>query len=239
MTDHGHLPVNRRHLALGLATAPLLAAGSPASAVDAKLSIARPKLRPFALNKVRLKDGPCRDAQTWNRNFLMRLEVDRLLHVFRVNAGLPSSAKPLGGWEAPSCELRGHFVGHYLSACAQMWASADDGELKHRGDAVVAALAECQKSLNQGGYLSAFPISWFDRLDARKDVWAPFYTLHKIMAGLYDMYVLTGNEQALQVLLGMADWTDKWCAAKPRPHMQEILDTEYGGRGRCSTTSRP
>lgn len=228
MTERGVLPVNRRKLALGLASAPLLAAGS---AAHEHLSIAPGKLRPFALGKVRLNDGLCRDAMTWNRNFMMRQDVDRLLHTFRLNAGLPSSAKPLGGWESPTCELRGHFVGHYMSACALMAASGNDAEFKRRGDMVVATLAECQKALNQDGYLSAFPISWFDRLDEGKPVWAPFYTLHKIMAGLYDMHVQTGSEQALQVLLGMADWTDRWCAAKSRPHMQEILEVEYGGMG--------
>ena len=51
-----------------------------------------------------------------NTAFLKSLEPDRLLHNFRVNAGLPSVAKPLEGWESPGVGLRGHFVGHYLSA---------------------------------------------------------------------------------------------------------------------------
>jgi Beta-L-arabinofuranosidase, GH127 len=50
---------------------------------------------------------------------------------------------PLGGWEAPDNELRGHYVGHYLSACALIWASAGDAQVRQRGDEVVAALAEC------------------------------------------------------------------------------------------------
>jgi DUF1680 family protein len=47
----------------------------------------------------------------------------------------------LGGWEAPKSELRGHFTGHYLSACALRYASAGDSELKARGDQIVAGLA--------------------------------------------------------------------------------------------------
>ncbi len=78
---------------------------------------------------------------------LAGLDVDRLLHNFRLNAGLPSSAQPLGGWEEPKCELRGHFVGHYLTACALMYASTGDKKLKEKGDQVVAGLAECQAKL--------------------------------------------------------------------------------------------
>src|SRR5579872_6367099 len=76
------------------------------------------KLKPFALSEVRLGDGPLRTAQGWNAGYMKRLPIDRLLHTFRVNAGIPSTAQPLGGWEEPTGELRGHFTGHYLSACA-------------------------------------------------------------------------------------------------------------------------
>ena len=56
-----------------------------------------------------------------DEKYLLALDVDRLLHTFRLNAGLPSTARPLGGWEEPKVELRGHFTGHYLSACALMY----------------------------------------------------------------------------------------------------------------------
>ena len=66
------------------------------------------KVRPFPMTQVRLKNGPFKEA---NRHYLLSLPPDRLLHTFRLNAGLPSSAEPLGGWEKPDCELRGHFAG--------------------------------------------------------------------------------------------------------------------------------
>lgn len=184
------------------------------------------------MTQVRLLDGPFHDAQEWNRGYLTRLDADRLLHNFRVNSGLPSSAKPLGGWEkngtSGDSELRGHFTGHYLSGVALTYASTGDLELKSKADYMVAELAKVQQKWG-GGYLSAFPTEWFDRLDARKKVWAPFYTIHKIMAGMFDMYQLAGNKQALQVLEGMSDWADKWTASKSEEHMQDILNTEYGG----------
>jgi DUF1680 family protein len=189
---------------------------------------------PFPMTQVRLLPGFYQDAQGWNRGYMARLEAARLLFNFRANAGLPNGeTKPLGGWEQPanndrSSELRGHFTGHFLSASAQLFASTGDREAKAKGDEMVDGLAKCQQRLG-GKYLSAFPAEFWDRLDARKPVWAPFYTIHKIMAGMLDMYRLVGNQQALQVLEGMAAWADEWTASKSEEHMQQILGTEYGG----------
>jgi len=196
----------------------------------------RPKVRPFPMTQVRLLSGPFQDAADWNRGYMARLPVDRLVRNFRVNAGLPTDAKPFGGWEQPNngqtlhreSELRGHFTGHFLSASAQLYASTGDQSAKVKGDEIVSELAKCQTKLS-GGYLSAFPTEFFDRLDQRKQVWAPFYTIHKIMAGMFDMYHLAGNKQALEVLQGMAGWADQWTASKSEEHMQDILNTEYGG----------
>lgn len=184
--------------------------------------------QPFPLNQVRLLDGPFLKATNINEEWLDSLPVDRLVHNFRVNANLPSSAEPLGGWEAPDCELRGHYTGHFLSACALSYASTGNDTLKQRGDAVVAELAKCQQTFNNG-YLSAFPEEFFDRLSAGKPVWAPFYTLHKIMAGNLDMYTLCGNEQALANAEKMARWTGHWLTGISDAHMQRILRTEWGG----------
>ena len=164
---------------------------------------------PFPMSQVRLLAGPFRQAADANRAYMERLPVDRLLHNFRLNAGLPSSSTPLGGWESPKSELRGHFTGHYLSACALDFASTGGPDAKARGDEMVAELARVQNQLGRGGYLSAFPIELFDRLDQRKGVWAPFYTVHKIMAGLLDMRIHAGNHQALDVVSKMANWVNE------------------------------
>ena len=192
------------------------------------------KVSAFPMGQVRLlPNSVYYEAQEWNRGYMSRLGADRLLYTFRQNAGLPvGSAKPLGGWEQPengqrSSELRGHFVGHYLSAIAQLAASGDE-DAKAKGDYMVAELAKCQEKLG-GKYLSAFPTSWWDRLDKGERVWAPFYTIHKIMAGLFAMYELAGNRQALQVVEGMAAWADEWTAPQTEERMQQILTIEFGG----------
>jgi DUF1680 family protein len=189
------------------------------------------KVVPFPMKQVRLGQGPCRVAMEADRQYLHSLPPDRLLHTFRINAAIASSAQPLGGWEAPDCELRGHYAGgHYLSAAALMYASSGDEDLKKNANAVVAEMGKCQAAL-KSGYLSAFPIEFFDRLRERQRVWAPFYTIHKIMAGLLDMYVYTGNEQALEMVEKMADWTAGYTGSLSYEHMQRVLGTEFGGMG--------
>ena len=206
-----------------------LAAVGGLAALHVPVSDAPPLLaRPFDLDRVRLLPGPFLDALEVNRRFLLAQDENRLLHMFRVTAGLPSTAEPLGGWEAPVNELRGHYLGHYLSALAKMSQSLGDADLKARGDRLVAELAACQQRIGNG-YLSAFPEEFFDRLRDGKPVWAPFYTLHKIMAGLLDMHTLAGNAQALDVLQGMARWTGRWAQPLGDEHMARVLEREYGG----------
>ncbi|XP_010279004.1 PREDICTED: uncharacterized protein LOC104613017 isoform X2 [Nelumbo nucifera] len=144
-------------------------------------------------------------AQQTNLEYLLMLDVDRLVWSFRKTAGLPTPGTPYGGWEGADVELRGHFVGHYMSASAKMWASTHNDTLNKKMAAVVSALDACQKKIGTG-YLSAFPTELFDRLESLEPVWAPYYTIHKIMAGLLDQYSIGGNSQALQMVVWMAEY---------------------------------
>ncbi|HKT07577.1 MAG TPA: beta-L-arabinofuranosidase domain-containing protein [Gemmatimonadaceae bacterium] len=184
--------------------------------------------QPFDLARVQLAPGPFLDQAEIARRHLLSVEPDRLLHMFRLTAGLPSSAQPLGGWEAPVNELRGHYTGHFMSGCALMSTSMRDPELRKRGAYVVSVLAQCQQALGNG-YVSAFPEEFFDRLREGKNVWAPFYTIHKIMAGLLDTYTYTGNAQAMTVLTGLATWTRGWVSPLGDEEMARVLEREYGG----------
>ncbi len=188
---------------------------------------------PFGLTDVRLLNGPFKAAMQRDEQYLLALDPDRLLHTFRITAGLPSSATPVGGWENPQCELRGHTLGHYLSACALMYASTGNEHFKTRVDGIVTELATCQDALpTQGytpGFLSAYPESFFDRVERREPVWAPYYTLHKIMAGLLDAHVHCGNQQALEVLEKLAGWIAFRFSRLSYEQRQLMLDTEYGG----------
>lgn len=160
----------------------------------------------FPIESVTLKESWIQYREALNIDYLQSLDADRLLHNFRINAGLPSSASPLEGWEAPSIGLRGHFVGHYLSACSFVVKKYHDGILGKRLEYMVDELSKCQMALGKG-YLSAFPEREFDILETKAEgVWAPYYTYHKIMQGLLDVYINTGNVKAYDVLLNMADY---------------------------------
>jgi uncharacterized protein len=211
--------------------APAFALGDQAADKGANREAVVPQASPFPMQNVRLQPGPFAAAAEANRRYLKTLPPARLLHTFRLTAGLPSLAEPLGEWEKPDCELRGHFAGgHYLSACALAFASSGDEELKRNGDLMVAELAKCQAQ-HKNGYLSAFPLELFDRLRDGVNVWAPFYTIHKIIAGHLDMYTLCGNEQALQTAEKMAGWVRSWSDPLSEQQMQRILLVEYGGTG--------
>jgi hypothetical protein len=220
---------------IGISAALAIASQScPGDAVS--LGYTRDKVEPavklevsaFPLEEVRLLDGPFRHAMDLDGAYLLSLDTERLVRNFRLNAGLPSEAKPLGGWEAPDCELRGHFVGHFMSACAQMFAATGDARYKEKGEAVVRVLGQCQEKLG-AGYLSAFPETFIDRVEERKRVWAPYYTLHKIMAGLEDMYVYCQDEQALAMARKFGDWAVARNGKLTDDQMQAMLLTEQGG----------
>ncbi|KAH7560548.1 hypothetical protein ACOSP7_017256 [Xanthoceras sorbifolium] len=171
---------------------------------DSKLS--EDFLKEVSLHDIRLDLNSLhwRTQQT-NLEYLLLLDVDSLAWSFRKTAGLPTPGKAYGGWEDPTSELRGHFVGHYLSASSQMWASTHNDSLKEKMSAVVSALSDCQQKMGTG-YLSAFPSEQFDRFEAIKPVWAPYYTIHKIMAGLLDQYTFADNAQALKMTTWMAEY---------------------------------
>src|SRR5215469_4577231 len=214
---------------LSAAAAPLLPRADRANtSASAATGAARGLMRPFALRAVRLRPGPLLDALEVNRRFLMTQDPDRLLHMFRLTAGLPSSAAPLGGWEAPDNELRGHFTGHYMSACALLAAQTGDAAVRSRGIVIADQLARCQAAIGTG-YVSAFPVDLFDRLRVGQPAWAPFYTLHKIMAGLFDTWQLSGERQARDTLLGLARWTERWVQPLSDAEMARVLEREYGG----------
>jgi len=204
-----------------LAPAGVLCADTP--------SDASARLTPFPLGSVRLAPGMFKEQAEINARYLDSLSVDRLLHSFRVTAGISSSAAPYKGWEDPSCELRGHFAGgHFLSAVALASATSGNEVLKRKGGELVSGLAQCQRK-TATGYLSAYPAGLFEHLVQGIPVWAPFYTYHKILAGLLDMYVLAGNSEALQIAEGMAEWAGDYFSGISAEQRQRMLRTEYGG----------
>jgi DUF1680 family protein len=185
------------------------------------------------LKAVSLLDSPFRQNQARNTTYLLFLDPERMLRSFRRNYGEISDAEPLGGWEKPTSQIRGHMTGHLLSALALTYASTGHEPTRQRGRHLVSQLARLQaKATSQGfrpGYLSAFPEHYFDILEQGNSIWSPYYMIHKYLAGMIDQYQLTGDDQALDVATELADWVEWRTSRLPYDQMQMILQTEFGG----------
>ncbi len=167
-----------------------------------------------------------------NRRYLMSLRNGNLLQNHYMEAGLWGPRLHPGdchwGWESPTCQLRGHFLGHWLSAAARIYASTGDVEVKGKADRIVSELARCQEE-NGGEWVGSIPEKYLDWVARGKRVWAPHYTLHKTLMGLYDMAAYAENEQALDMMVRWAKWFYRWTSQFSREELDEILDVETGG----------
>lgn len=220
----------RRRLMQALAASSLLG-GGPASASSASpTSAAVPPVQPFALNEVALLDGPFRRAQQLDLRYLISLNANRLLHNFHANAGLPPKAPVYGGWESEQL-CPGHTLGHYLSACSMMWSSTGHAGLLDRVNYLVRELASCQVA-SRRGLVCGFPdddAQLRNVVAGRKVIGVPWYTIHKILAGLRDAHVHAHQPQALGVLTAMADWIDAFVAPLDDARFEKMLELEHGG----------
>jgi len=192
---------------------------------------------PFDLADVRLLNSPFKEAMEADLKYLLELSPDRFLAHFRTHAGLPAKDSAYGGWESEG--LAGHSLGHYLSACSMAYAATGDTALLHRVQYIVSELALCQEKRGTG-YVGAIPNedSIFGKIsrgiiESRgfdlNGGWSPWYTVHKIMAGLLDAYMYCHIPQALEVEKGMADWTERTVKNLSDAQMQQMLICEYGG----------
>jgi len=226
-------------LALGLggrATEPEAAprAGVGPEARGARQAVA-PAARPFALEDVRLLPGPFLEAQERDAAYLMVLDPDRMLHNFRTNAGLEAKAPVYGGWESqePWIDVRchGHTLGHWMSACAFMYASTGNPRFERAVAYAADELKACQ-SASGSGLVCAFPdgaAQLENGVAGRRIVGVPWYTMHKIFAGLRDAHVETGNETALEVLVALSEWTWNATRSTSDEALQGMLSVEHGG----------
>jgi uncharacterized protein len=183
--------------------------------------------------RVRLLPGsPFYERQELHRtNYLASWNCDKLLFHYRALAKLPQPEGVKGGYDGwDSGFIRGHMAGHYLSAASRMAAATGDDSYREKADYLVAELAKCQDALKQDGYLAAFPSGAFDRLEGKPGdsagVVVPYYTIHKIMAGLLDAHHYLGNTQALQVAVKMANYFEKRLATLNSEQLEKIFRTD-------------
>lgn len=183
-------------------------------------------------SSVLVRDGELKRRVAANRAYLMKLDSDHLLFNYKLEAGrysgrdIPEGAH--GGWESPVCQLRGHFLGHWLSAAAMHHFETGDPELQAKIGVILEELAECQKD-NGGRWAGPIPEKYLHWIAKGKDIWAPQYNLHKLFMGLVDVYRYVGNARALEIADSFADWFADWSGGFSREQFDDILDVETGG----------
>ena len=198
-------------------------------------SAQRVKCEPFRPEAVRLTPSRFYDNFRRDSAWIMSIRVDRLLHSFRTTAGVFSSKEggymtmpKLGGWESLDCDIRGHTTGHLLSALAWLYAQTGSKAVKAKADSLVDGLNAVQHQYGTG-YLSAFGEGLVDRNIVGKSVWVPFYTLHKIVAGLLDQYDLCHNDTALAEASLMAGWAYRKLHGVTEAQRLRMIRNEFGG----------
>lgn len=159
----------------------------------------------FNLDEVKLTDKYFAYRRELVKKYIVQFDINRLMHTFKINEGIPSNAEPLGGWEDVECGLRGHFVGHFLSACSKFAFADKDEYLKIKANEIVEIMELCAKP---NGYLSAFEEEKLDILEfeENRNVWAPYYTLHKIIQGLVDCHIYLRSSKSLTLAVNLAKY---------------------------------
>ncbi|TDC62373.1 glycoside hydrolase family 127 protein, partial [Streptomyces hainanensis] len=235
--------------AAGAAALPHLSLPTAAAAPGTRAANALPipdtwRVHPFRLDQVTLGDGVFREKRDLMLEYARAYPADRILAIFRANAGLDTrGANPPGGWETADGNLRGHYAGHFLTLVAQAYADTREPALREKLDYLVTALGECQAAIadsdtpaSHPGYLAAYPETQFVLLESYTTyptIWAPYYTCHKIMRGLLDAHLLGGNEEALRIVSAMGDWAHSRLSRLPRAQLERMwgiyIAGEYGG----------
>ena len=202
--------------------------------------------KPFSLRQVELTDSPFKAARERNASYLLSLDADRLLHNTRKYAGLQPKASLYGGWEARG--IAGHTLGHYLTALSQQYAATGDARFKERISYIIKEMAEAQQAYGDG-YVGALPpvelktmrefragrVETEGSFNFKGGAWVPWYTQHKVLAGLKDAWVLGENAQAKEVTLKLADWMDEITRPLTKQQQQRMLQVEFGGMNETLT----
>lgn len=233
-----------------LSAMPLSGVSRNASPAVLTAAAAAPEISDFSIGDVTMTDAYCTNAFTQEMDYLLAFDVNKLLCGFRENAGLNTfGATRYGGWE--NTNIAGHCVGHYLTAIAQAYQNPNltaeqKNELYTRMTTMIDAMQDCQQhSKGKPGFLWAAPVKsgqsverQFDQVEQGKanifdDAWVPWYTMHKLIAGLNDVYKATGYAPAKDVASGLGDWVYNRCSGWNDNTHRTVLSIEYGGMNDC------
>lgn len=191
------------------------------------------QMQSFPITSVRLLDSPFKKAQQTDMEYILKLDMDKLLAPYRTEAGLKPKKESYGNWE--NSGLNGHIGGHYVSALADMYAATGDAEILRRLNYMIDEWELCQNAAGDG-YIGGVPkgkIFWKNisegKVEALDGQWVPFYNIHKVYAGLVDAYVVAGNQKAKGMLIKYCDWLYNLTSKLTDDQLQIILRQEHGG----------
>nr|MBD3622023.1 glycoside hydrolase family 127 protein [Sunxiuqinia sp.] len=195
------------------------------------------QLQSFQLSDVKLLDSPFKQAMQTDLQYMLEMDVDKLLGPYLREAGLTPKAASYTNWE--NTGLDGHIGGHYLSALAMMYASTGDARMKERMDYMLSELKRAQDQ-HADGYLGGVPggrAIWDEIANGNIDAgsfslnkkWVPLYNIHKIYAGLRDAYLFGESEQAREMLIKLTDWAIHLVSNLSEEQIQDMLRSEHGG----------
>lgn len=187
------------------------------------------------MSKVNILNGIFKTSQDKGKEYLMYLDVDRLMAPCYEAIGLKPKKERYGGWEEK--DISGHSLGHYLSALSHMYVATGDINLKEKLNYAIDKLSYLQ-DVEKTGYISGFKKDCFTKVFSKEfnvtrfelgDSWVPWYSIHKIYAGLLDAYKLTNNKKALNVLIRLSDWARKGLDNLTEEEFDKMLYCEHGG----------
>ena len=186
-------------------------------------------LSPTPLGSVSLLPGLFQHRFDLNHKYLHSLRNENLLQNHYFEAGLWAPAGKPGdihwGWESPNSMVRSHFVGHWLAASARIARTIGDKALEARVEQVVAELGRCQDA-NGGEWVGGIPEKYLHWITQGVPIWAPHYIVQKTLMGLVETYRITGNEQALEIVINAGRWFTKWIGAMSPDEIDSLLDFE-------------
>jgi uncharacterized protein len=237
--------MTRRHLLQAAASAAAYLAANRGAVATVRTAPPPSSAEPFPLEQIRLQPSLYLAALEANRAYLFLLEPDRLLHNYRVNAGLEPKGAIYGGWESGS--IAGEALGHYLTAVSLLYAQTGDARVPSRVAYIVRELAACQAQSSDGfvaGFTRRKGKTFENGKLAMEEVrrgeihsrgfdlngaWSPLYNWHKVLAGLLDADHYCGEKQAIDVAIGIGQYIEAMFAGLSDSQVQEVLLCEYGG----------
>lgn len=200
----------------------------------------------FSGRDVALNEGIFKDSQETGEEYLLSYDVDRLaVSLFRYSSNKGDAPIDMNngyvGWEdSGENGIGGHSYGHYMSACVAMYNQTGNEQLRQNVERAVELLGIAQ---DDDGFVAGFSRTNLDYVFEHPDdfwaggnndaflqgIWAPWYTIHKLLAGLIDAYQYMGIDEALVYAEKLADYAKNGTDKLNDEQMERMLIGEHGG----------